>query len=412
MEAEGDLLDRFAVYSALDEDIRRRHPDLWLWQDWPEEFRDPCSPAIEVFRKKRWRSILLYKFIQWQLDRQLAATQEYARNAGLAIGLYHDLALATDRFGSDLWAHRPFYVSGCRVGSPPDDFSPKGQDWGFPPPCSDHHRDNGYRLFAEFIHKNCRHGGALRIDHVMRFFRLYWIPDGNDAEQGAYVGDRYLDLLRILTLESVRNRVILVGEDLGTVEPYIRETLERFGVLSYRLLYFEKEESGKFKPAGEYPRQAVVSSTTHDLPTLAGFWIHEDIEARRRAGLFADEEQYQRQLADRAVEKQRMLDVLFDSGLLPAGFPRSAAESVELSPELHNAIIGFLATTPSQLLLVNQEDLTKEISQQNLPATTSQHPNWSRKMKFSVEELRSHPTALDCTAVFRKWLERTERLNR
>src|SRR5439155_13269389 len=197
----------------------------------------------------------------------------------LSIGLYHDLALATDRFGSDLWAHRPFYVAGCRVGSPPDDFSPKGQDWAFPPPNSARHREDGYRLFAESIRKNCRHGGALRIDHVMRLFRLFWIPDGGDAVTGAYVRERNEDLVRILALESVRNQVTVVGEDLGTVEPAIRETLARFGILSYRLLYFEKD-GPEFKPFDKYPPQALVSSTTHDLPTLAGFWLGADIVAR------------------------------------------------------------------------------------------------------------------------------------
>jgi 4-alpha-glucanotransferase len=354
---------------------------------------------------------LLYKYAQWQLDLQLAAAQEYTRTAGLEIGLYHDLALATDRFGSDLWAHRPYYVGGCRVGSPPDDFSPKGQDWAFPPPNSEHHRETGYRLFAESIRKNCRHGGALRIDHVMRFFRLYWIPDGSDAMHGAYVRDRYEELIRIIALESVRNRVVLVGEDLGTVEPFVRETLAKFGVLSYRLFYFEKETDGRFRAADRYPRQALVSSTTHDLPTLAGFWTHADIEARRAAGTFVDEGQYQAQVRDRMAEKQKVLEVLFRLDLLPSWFPRDAAQVPELTGELHNAVVGFLSLTPSQLMAINQEDLTKETAQQNLPGTTWQYPNWSRKMRYTVEQLTGDRQARDFTAMFRHWLERSGRLN-
>ncbi len=280
--------------------------------------------------------------------RPIAAAQQHARDKGLSIGLYHDLALATDRFGSDLWAHRSFFAAGCRVGSPPDDFSPKGQDWGFPPPNRRRHREAGYRLFAESIRKNCRHGGALRIDHVMRLFRLYWIPDGVDATQGAYVRDHWDDLVRILALESVRNRVVVIGEDLGTVEPEVRETLARFGILSYRLLYFEKDRERRvFASSADYPRQALVSSTTHDLPTLAGFWMHEDIEQRRRAGVLPDEAGYRAQLAARAAEKQKMLDVLLAEGLLPPGFPRNAADIPELTGELHNAVIGFLASTPA-----------------------------------------------------------------
>ena len=318
---------------------------------------------------------MFYQYLQWQIDLQLAAAQQRARDRHLSIGLYHDLALATDRFGSDLWAHRPFYVAGCRVGSPPDDFSPKGQDWAFPPPNSARHREDGYRLFAESIRKNCRHGGALRIDHVMRLFRLFWIPDGSDATEGAYVRERNEDLVRILALESVRNQVVVVGEDLGTVEPSIRETLARFGILSYRLFYFEKNERGEFRRSDEYPRQALVSSTTHDLPTLAGFWVGADIAARRAAGIIDDEAQ-RAQREQRQTEKQKMLDVLFQLGLLRADLPRVAEAYAELTGELHNAIVGFLARTPSQLLAINQEDLTKEVNQQNLPGSTWQYPNW------------------------------------
>lgn len=408
VEREGDLLDRFATYCALDEHLHKRDPSLWIWTDWPEAYRDPGSPAVAQFRKRHWRAVLFHKYAQWQIDRQLAAAQEYARER-LSIGLYHDLALATDRYGSDLWAHRPFFVAGCRVGSPPDGFSPKGQDWAFPPPHSDRHYETGYRLFADSIRNNTRHGGALRLDHVMRFFRLYWIPDGADATAGAYVRDRHEDYIRILALESVRRKVIVVGEDLGTVEPAVRETLARFGILSYRLFYFERDERGAFRSFQDYPASALVSTTTHDLPTLAGFWVNEDIEARHRLGLLQDEAGYRAQLADRARDKQAMLDLLRGLNLLPAHFPRNALDVPELTGELHNAVIGFLASSPSRLLLVNQEDLTKEVKQQNLPGTTWQYPNWSRKMKFTLEQLSTEKAACDFSAMFRHWLMRTRR---
>ena len=407
IDREGDLLDSFATYCALDEDLHRRDPNLWVWPDWPAAFQDPHSPETKAFQRKRARSILFYKYAQWQLDLQLAAAQQHARDIGLPIGLYHDLALATDRCGSDLWAHRSFYVAGCRVGSPPDDFSPQGQDWAFPPPDSQEHYAHSYRLFIESIRKTCRHGGALRIDHVMRFFRLYWIPDGSEATGGAYVRDRSDDLVRILALESVRQRVVMIGEDLGTVEPYIRETLARFGILSYRLLYFERNDQSYKSPA-DYPVQALVSSTTHDLPTIAGFWANTDIEARRAAGI-VDDAAYRAQLSSRLIEKQKMLDALFREGLMPLRSSRHAIEIPELNADLHNAVIGFLASTPSILLVVNQEDLTKELSQQNLPGTTWQYPNWSRKMKFTVEQLDTDPEAQAFVQMFRHWLEKTGR---
>jgi 4-alpha-glucanotransferase len=403
---EGELLVRFATYCALDEVLHRCNPNLWVWTDWPEEFRDPESAAVLEFGRKHCRRVLFYQYVQWQIDTQLRAAQQRARERGLCMGLYHDLALATDRFGSDLWGHRDFFVAGCRVGSPPDEFSPMGQDWAFPPPNAARHREDGYRHFADSIRKNCRHGGALRIDHVMRLFRLFWIPDGGEATAGAYVRERNEDFVRILALESVRNQVTVVGEDLGTVEDAIRDALARFGILSYRLLYFEKEGT-EFKPCNQYPEHALVSSTTHDLPTLAGFWVGADIEARKAAGLI-DDDSFRQQWEGRRQEKQKMLAVLFDLGLMREDLPRQADEYSELTPDLHNAVVGFLARTPSALLAINQEDLTKEMHQQNLPGSTWQYPNWGRKMRFTVEELRSGEAA-GYTRMFADWIERTGR---
>jgi 4-alpha-glucanotransferase len=404
---EGELLEKFATYCALDECLHAENPNLWIWTEWPEAYRDPDSEETRQFRKKHWRRVLFYQYLQWQIDLQLRRAQERSRERQMPIGLYHDLALATDRFGSDLWAHRPFFAQGCRVGSPPDDFAPNGQDWGFPPPNAERHRENGYCLFAESIRRNCRHGGALRMDHVMRLFRLYWIPDGRDASHGAYVRETSEDFVRVLALESVRNRVMIVGEDLGTVEPEIREILSRFGILSYRLFYFEKN-GDRFRKYEEYPPQALVSSTTHDLPTLAGFWIGADIEARRSTGIL-DAAAAATQQESRMREKQKMLDLLFEQDLIPAHLPRSASAYPELTGELHNAIVGFLARTPSQLLAINQEDLTKETAQQNLPGTTWQYPNWGRKMRYSLEQLRSDNEARGYTAMFRNWIIGTGR---
>jgi len=410
VDREGDLLHKFAIHSALDGWIHKTHKDVWNWRAWPPPYQDPQSEETIAFTKSHWRSILLHKYIQWQLERQFDRAQGYAWQRGLKIGIYNDLALATDRFGSDLWAHRPFYAVGCRVGSPPDDFSPKGQDWGFPPPNSVQHREDGYQLFADSIRKASAHGGALRIDHVMRFFRLYWIPDGMETSEGTYVKDRYQDLVRILALESVRREFVVIGEDLGTVPDYVRETLQKFGILSYRLFYFEQDREGHFRRPDQYPRQALVSATTHDLPTLAGFWQHADIEARRKVGVISDDESYRHAVEERMVEKQKMLDLLHQLRLLPHWFPRDVRATPHLSGELHNAIVGFLAETPSQLFVLNQEDLFKDTDQQNLPGTTAESPNWRHKMKYKLEELET-PALAGYSKMFRDWLERTGRLN-
>jgi 4-alpha-glucanotransferase len=407
-EQEGDLLHKYALYRALDEILHKQNRNRWTWLDWPAEYHDPASAACQEFAAAHPRTIEYYKFVQFVIEEQLAAAQAHAKQIGMSIGLYHDLAVATDSCGADLWAHRPFYVNGCRVGAPPDDFSPKGQDWGFPPPNGHAHREDGYRLFRESIRKIVKSGGALRLDHVMRLFRLFWIPANMEAAQGAYVRDAATDLMRILALESERSQNVIIGEDLGTVTDEIRDMLGRFRILSYRLFYFEKNRDGSFIPSRFYPRQALVSSSTHDLATLAGFWQYRDIEARRAAGL-ADENGYWQQRRDRDHEKQRMLDILHQEGLVPADSERDAGRIGELSGHLHNGAIGFLAQVPSLILLLNQEDLTKETEQQNLPGSTSQYPNWQRKMRVRIEDLRS-PAVAPFSQMMRNQLARTGRI--
>jgi 4-alpha-glucanotransferase len=407
-ETEGDLLDEFALYCALDEFLHKRNRNCWIWGNWAPEYQDPESAACRSFAADHSRSVDFYKYIQFVIEEQLAEAQNYATRCGMQIGLYHDLAVATDSYGSDLWAHRDFYVNGCRVGAPPDEFSPGGQDWSFPPPNSRKHREGGYRLFRESIRKAARHAGALRIDHVMRLFRLFWIPEGSAPAGGTYVRDYASDLLHVLALESVRSKTMIIGEDLGTVTGEIREALGRFGILSYRLLYFEKNfQDGSFRSSYEYPRQALVGSSTHDLPTIAGFWSFRDVEARKAAGLI-EEGAYWRQIEDRRREKQRLLARLHAEDLLPSYYPRNAEHVREVDGDLHNAIIGFLAQTPSMILLLNHEDFTLETEQQNLPGSTAEYPNWQRKMKVKIEDLRSEALQ-GYVRMFRDQLARTGR---
>lgn len=409
---QGDLLDGYTTFCALDRVQHRLNPDVWIWQDWQEELRDPESEAVKAFAAKRKNLRLFYAWVQWIAFQQLEEAGKTAEASGLAIGLYHDLALATDNCGADVWKQRNFYVMGCRVGAPPDDFSPEGQDWSFPPPNFLEHRRTGYKLFRETLRRNMAAGGALRIDHVMRFFRLYWIPAGFKANEGTYVRDFSEDLVRILALESVRNQVLVVGEDLGTVEPATRKTLERFGILSYRIFYFERGEAGEMNLPERYPVEALVATSTHDLPTLAGSWIGRDIEARDYAGLLPVHAVYEQQWADRRKLRQAILDGLFAEGLMPDYYSRNANDIPELTGELHNAVVAYLARTPSKLLQLNQEDLTKQLDQQNLPGSTWQYPNWRRKMSCFLEDLSSDPLVAGSAAMFRHWLRETGRENR
>ena len=296
---------------------------------------------------------------------------------------------------ASIWAaqtpgpNRELYAIGARIGCPPDDFSLLGQDWGLPPWIPERLREQAYAPFIAMLRANMRGAGALRLDHVMGLMRLYWAPPGEDARSGAYLNYPLNDLLGILALESQRNRCLIVGEDLGTVPDAVRGALHDLGVLSYRLFYFERnyghENHGAFKAPAEYPEQALVAGSTHDLPTLAGFWRGADIELRTTLGLYPSEDQRNQQIQERAQDKARLLTALANEGLLPEGMSPDPANVPEMTPALLLAIHRFLARTPAKLAMLQAEDLLGQTDQANLPGTVEQHPNWQRKLKLDIE---------------------------
>lgn len=411
MERQGASLDRFATFCTLDAAIRSQDPEMWAWSQWPPEYHRPDTEAVRQFAQLHWEKVLFYKFVQWQIEKQLAEVQEHARSLGMSLGLYHDLALGVDRFSADFWAYQDFFVPGLRLGAPPDAFSQHGQDWGFAPPNMEKLRETGYGLFTEEIRRNCAFAGALRIDHVMRFFHLYCIPEGDRPAEGAYLSQPFQDLLRIVALESVRNKVLIIGEDLGTVPPRVRDELAKANVLSYRLLYFEKDEQQNFTLPQDYPELALVTITTHDLPTLAGFWMHTDIRIREKASAFNNPEAVIHASDEREADKRRLVAALKQLALLPEGCENNPNAHGEITDEIHSAVLGFLAMTPAKLFLANQEDLFMDTDQQNLPGTISEYPNWSLKMKHTVEQLNSDPELRRFCEVFGKVVERSGRLN-
>jgi 4-alpha-glucanotransferase len=407
IDKEGLLLDNFATFCAIDSAMRSRYPEMWTWSQWPLEYQRPDTQAVRQFHQEHWQEILFYKYIQWQLEKQLAEVQDHARRLGMCIGLYHDLALAVDRFSADFWAYQDFFIAKLRMGAPPDAFSQHGQDWGLPLPNMEKVRETGYDLLVKEIQKNCAFAGALRIDHVMRFFHLYCIPEGELPSDGAYVSQPFEDLLRIVALESVRNQVVIVGEDLGTVPANMRDILAEANIFSYRLLSFEKDDQQNFILPQDYPELAVVTVTTHDLPTLAGFWTHRDIKIRDGAGMFDSQQAVMNASDEREADKRKLLALLEDLSLMPAHLDKNAYP--EVTGEIHNAVVGFLAMTPAKLFILSQEDLFKETEQQNLPGTTVEYPNWSVKMRYTVEQLRSDPKARTFCDMFRAVISKSGR---
>jgi 4-alpha-glucanotransferase len=399
IDKEGGLLDNFATFCAIDSAMRSRHPEMWTWSQWPLEYQRPDTQAVREFHQEHWQEVLFYKYIQWQLEEQLVEAQDHARRLGMCIGLYHDLALAVDRFSADFWAYQDFFIAKLRMGAPPDAFSQHGQDWGLPLPNMEKLRETGYDLLVKEIQKNCAFAGALRIDHVMRFFHLYCIPEGELPSDGAYVSQPFEDLLKIVVLESVRNQVVIVGEDLGTVPANMRDILAEANIFSYRLLYFEKDEQQNFILPQDYPELALVTVTTHDLPTLAGFWTHRDIKIRDGAGVFDSQQAVKNASDEREADKRKLLGLLAGLSLLPVHLEQNAYP--EVTGEIHHAVVGFLAMTPAKLFILGQEDLFKETEQQNLPGTTVEYPNWSVKMRYTLEQLCSDPEAKAFCDMFR-----------
>jgi 4-alpha-glucanotransferase len=401
--SEGTYLKRFATFSALRERVLAGTPPVYTLQEWPAAFRNPDSAEVESFTKENEDEILFWMYLQWQIDLQLSDVQTYAREKGMLLGLYHDEALAIDRNGADSWAYGDALHDGFSVGAPPDAFAPDGQDWGFAPPVREKAQQSGYELFRARLQANCRHGGALRIDHVMQLRHLFWIPEGGKPADGVYVKDYESDLLNLLALESSRQGTLIVGEDLGTVPFDFRERLMAKGFFSYRLFYFERDDQGNMIPAHYYPENALVSISTHDLPTLAGFWSGRDIDVRVRIGQL-NAEQETRFREERTQHKAKIIEKLVQEGDLPAHTAHAAWESDLPTKELHAAVLRFVFRTPSRLAAINQEDIFLDLRQQNVPGTVLENPNWVTKMLFTVEELRSHPNAVQMTERFRDLL--------
>jgi 4-alpha-glucanotransferase len=302
--------------------------------------------------------VRLHAWLQWLLDLQL-------ERAARAAPLLADLAVGFAPDGADAWIWQDVLAGGVRVGAPPDAFAPQGQDWGLPPFDPWKLRAAGYEPFIRTVRATFRHSAGIRVDHVMGLFRLYWIPPGAAAPEGAYIRYPAEDLLAILALESQRAQAYVVGEDLGTVEPETRQALFEHAVLSYRLLWFEDS------PPAHYPRQALAAVSTHDLPTIAGAWTGADLRLQRAAGLQPND-----------TDQQKMADRLRAVTGLP---PQAPVADVVV------AAYAALAASPSQLVAATMEDALLVEERPNMPGTTTQWPNWSLALPKTLEQIKRDP---------------------
>ncbi len=385
--AHGASLRPQALFEALQEYFCQQDSAVWGWPVWPEAYRDPQSAEVAAFCDAHRQRVEFFEYLQWQATSQLAAAGTRSRELGLGVGVMLDLAIGVAEGGGATWMRRSLYALAASAGAPPDEINRLGQDWGLPPWIPHQLTAAAYEPFIELLRANMRDSGALRIDHVMGLRRLFWVARGLPVAEGAYVLYPFEDLLGILALESQRNGCLVIGEDLGTVPDEVRHALEPAQVLSTRLLYFERRDGGRLKHPQEYPVNAMAAVTTHDLPTLAGFWQGLDIDLRERLHLFPDDEVRNQQLVSRAEDQAQLLVALDSEGLLPPGSGLHPTAYPQMTAALAAAVYAYLARVPSKLLLVQLEDGFGVREQPNLPGTVEpMYPCWRLKMPLDLDQ--------------------------
>ncbi len=390
---QGSALEDHATWCALAE---VHGPD---WHTWPAPLRDPSSPESARARRELMARVDFHCRLAWLTEDQLATAQRSAREAGMDIGLVHDLAVGVHPAGADAWAQQDHFAPHMSVGAPPDAFNARGQDWGLPPWRPDRLAASGYAPYRDLVRGLLRHAGALRIDHVMGLFRLWWVPEGRDPTEGTYVHYDAEAMLAVLALEAHRADALVIGEDLGTVEPGVRETLREHGVLGTSVLWFERDWAGTGRPlpAAEWRADCVATVTTHDLPPTAARLTGEHVRLRHDLGLLtrplAEEE------AEAAADVREWLGLLSRLGMLPGGM---GSEEDEV-----RALHRFLLATPARMLGIWLPDAVGDRRPQNLPGTWDQYPNWRLPIAdatgrpVTLEDLAASPRLHTLMALFR-----------
>lgn len=390
---EGSRLRDLGVFQALSEHFGHDTP----WRDWPAPFRNPASPQVMEFARDHYRRIDFFCYLQWLADRQLEKVATACEAGGMALGLCLDLAVGSDRWGAETWRQQALFATGVSIGAPPDAFNPLGQDWGIPPMTPFQLKDQAYRPFIRMLKANMRHAGALRVDHILGWQRLYWVPEGASPDSGSYVSYPFDDMIAIAALESHRNRCAIVGEDLGTVPRGFRSRLRKAGILSTRLLHFERTREGRHVAPRNYPQLALASVASHDLPTLRGFITGQDLRLRSRHRLFPSAEERYRATRDRVRDRRQLVEALQREGLLRSGYLPGSWLRCHVR-ELAIAAYRYLGRSSAGVELVYPEDPLEVLDQINLPGTTAEHPNWRRKLPLEVADLLADPAMREMAA--------------
>lgn len=380
----GEALQRHATFDALY--VHFADGGASGWQDWPSAYRDPFSDEVAEFASHHRAEVEFFIFAQWLARTSLAAAQQAAVEAGMAVGLMSDLAVGMDGGGSHAWSRRDELLTGLTIGAPPDLLGPDGQNWGltgFSPMAL---RRTGFAGFVATLRAALDHAGGIRIDHVLGLRRLWVIPQGASSAEGVYLTYPFEDLLRLVAIESVRAQALAIGEDLGTVPDGLRLPLSARGIMGMRVLWFERDADGGFIPPARWPREAVAMTSTHDLPTVAGWWSERDIDLRSSLGRGADAAAEAAARARRAADRERLWHAFTASSATTENQPpREQARAVV------DAAIEHVGASPSALAILPAEDLFALTEQPNVPGTIDEHPNWRRRMPDRTDRLLARP---------------------
>ena len=383
----GHNLHQFALFEAMQLQFHRQEASIRCWNQWPKRYRDPDSAAIVEWTIANREQIEFHQYLQWNSEQQLAAVQKHCIARGMTVGLYRDLAVGEARASAQTWAAQSLYALDSSIGAPPDDFNLQGQNWHLPPPRPQALTDRAYHPFIKTLKANMRHAGAIRIDHVMGLMRLFWVPPDCLAQAGSYVAYPFADLLGILALESQRNQCMIIGEDLGTVPDEVRAALHTSNVVSYRILYFEKNwQEGSFKSPADYPHHAVAAVGSHDLPTLNGFWQEYDLQLNEKLGLFSSANHQDQIRKARAQDRIEIIAALERENLISSGQMSEARIVDNLCTEMILPVHRYLARSEAMLMMVQLEDLFGQKDQVNVPGTVDQCPNWRCKLRLNIED--------------------------
>lgn len=381
--SSGEALENHCRFEALQAERAARGESL-DWREWPEQWRNPRSPTLARFAEENADEIGFYAFCQWLIARCLERAQSAAKSSGMGIGLIADLAVGADGAGSQAWSRQDELLASLTVGAPPDILNRSGQGWGISAFSPEGLVRNGFRAFIEMLRANFAHAGGLRIDHVMGLQRLWVIPNGAPPTDGAYLYYPLDDLLRLLALESHRHQAIVLGEDLGTVPDGLREKLSARAILGMRVLLFEQDNT-HFKPILDWPDNALATTSTHDLPTLNGWWHGHDIDWNARLNLI-DSHTEMDWRRHREREREGLRHVLNQD-------PQNFREEHRETDQVLDASVRFLGHTRAPLVLLPLEDALGIDEQANLPGTIDTHPNWRRRLPCESQALLDGPDA-------------------